>query len=77
MFFGVEKIIYGGSVKSYIEILDFPVFPDFEMMENLDNPENLILYSENIPIDFQGETILQRISTDFLRMSVNVSAERP
>ena len=61
----------------YVKILVFLVFLDFEMMENLDNPENLILYSENIPIDFQGETILQRISTDFLRMSVNVSVERP
>ena len=28
-------------------------------------------------MDFLGEKITQKISTDFLRMSVNVSAERP
>ncbi len=44
----------------------------FIEFQNRKNRRNLILYSKNIPIDFQGESILQRISTDFLRLFVNV-----
>ena len=40
-------------VKSVLGNLVFLDFLVFEMMENLDNPENLILYSKIIPIDYQ------------------------
>ena len=46
-------------------------FPSFRRKRQFRHPINL-----RIPIDFQGESILQTISTDFLRMSVNVSVER-
>lgn len=42
----------------------------FLMIENL---RNLILYIENIPIDFHGERVLEQIFTDLLEMSMNVS----
>lgn len=51
-------------------MLGYPGFSGFEMMENL---EFLILFLKKITIDFQDETLLKIIPTDFLRMSVNVS----
>ena len=36
-----------------------------------------MLYSKNIPIDFQGEKILRLISTDFWEMSLDASVESP
>ena len=47
------------------------------MTENLENLRTRILYSKNITIDFQGEIHLKIIFTDFLEMSVDVSAESP
>ena len=46
-------------------------FPSFRRKRQFRHPINL-----RIPIDFQSEKILKCISTDFLRMSVNVSVER-
>ena len=47
-------------------------FCGFIEFQNRKNRRNLILYSKNIPFDFQGESILQKISTDFLRLFVNM-----
>ena len=58
-------------------MLGNPGCSGFEMMDNLENLRVRILYSQNIPIDFQGEIILKWISTDFLRMYENVSAGSP
>ena len=41
-------------------------FSGYQGFENRNNRRNRTLYSKNIPTDFQGETILQKISTDFL-----------
>ena len=41
-------------------------FSGYQGFENRNNRRNCTLYSKNIPNDFQGETILQKISTDFL-----------
>ena len=58
-------------------MLGNPGCSGFEMMDNLENLRVRILYSQNIPIDFQGEIILKWISTDFLRRYENVSAGSP
>ena len=46
-------------------------FLSFRRKRQFRHPINL-----RIPIDFQGESILQTISTDFLQMSLNMSVER-
>lgn len=46
---------------------DIEGFEGFKTLDNLKNLTLIILYSKNILIDFQGETILKTISTDFLR----------
>ena len=41
-------------------------FSGYQGFENRNNRRNCTLYSKNIPTNFQGETIFQKISADFL-----------
>ena len=49
----------------------------FTEFQNLNNRRNLLIYSQNIFIDFQGEGMLEAIPTDFLRRSKTVFAGSP
>ena len=49
----------------------------FEIIENANNANNVILRNYEWSIDFQGERMLKWISADFLRMSENVFAGSP
>ena len=49
----------------------------FAEFQNLNNRRNLLIYSQNIFIDFQGEEMLEAIPADFLRWAEKVSAGSP
>ena len=53
-------------MKSKCGYCGFSGYQDIENRNNRRNRRNCTLYSKNIPTDFQGETILQKISMDFL-----------
>ena len=49
----------------------------FAEFQNLNNRRNLLIYSQNIFIDFQGEEMLEAIPADFLEGAENVFTGSP